>query len=312
MARTITIAAAQTGPNQPEDSREAIVERLIALVEKSAAAGAQLVILPELAFTTFFPRYEINDEAELDRYFEREMPNSNTQKLFDTAKKLKVGFYVGYAELTEEEGERKRFNTAIIVDGSGEIIGKYRKIHLPGTDAPVAEYARQQLEKRYFEIGNLGFPVIDFCGAKIGMAICNDRRWPETFRVLALKGAEVVVIGYNSVAVNRHTGADEHELYTYHSNLTVQAGAYQNANWVVSVAKAGTEDGTPMVGSSVIVDPNGQFAAQTKTLEDEVVVHTIDLDAAEESRRLMFNFKKNRRIEEYGIITAQRGVRTES
>ncbi|HAT35272.1 MAG TPA: N-carbamoyl-D-amino-acid hydrolase, partial [Rhodospirillaceae bacterium] len=277
------------------------------LIEKGAADGAKLVVLPELAFTTFFPRYEIDDEAELESYFEATMPNNNTQKLFDAAKKLKVGFYVGYAELAEEDGAKKRYNTAILVDDSGEIVGKYRKIHLPGTDTPVPEYARQQLEKRYFEIGNLGFPVIEAFGAKIGMAICNDRRWPETFRVLALKGAEVVVIGYNSVAVNRHTGADEHDLYTYHSNLTVQAGAYQNANWVVSVAKAGIEDGSPMVGSSVIVDPNGEFAAQTKTLGDEVVTHTIDLDAAEESRRLMFNFEKNRRIEEYGIITAQRG-----
>tara|TARA_B100000519_G_scaffold199690_1_gene211418 strand:+ start:1380 stop:2312 length:933 start_codon:yes stop_codon:yes gene_type:complete len=308
MARTITISAAQTGPHQPNDSRESIVERLIDLVEQGAKDGAQLVVLPELAFTTFFPRYEISDEEELDQYFEAEMPSPNTQKLFDAARKLNVGFYVGYAELAEEEGQKKRFNTAILVDNDGEIVGKYRKIHLPGTKAPVAEYARQQLEKRYFEIGNLGFPVVEALGAKIGMAICNDRRWPETFRVLALKGSEVTVIGYNSVAVNRHTGADEHELYTYHSNLTVQAGAYQNANWVVSVAKAGIEDGSPMVGSSVIVDPNGQFAAQTKSLNDEVVTHTIDLDTAEESRRLMFNFEKNRRIEEYGIITSQRGV----
>lgn len=308
MAREIRIAAAQMGPNQPDDSRAEIVDRLTALLEQGAADGAELVVLPELAFTTFFPRYEIDDEAELDSYFEAAMPNNNTQKLFDAAKALKVGFYVGYAELAEKDGAKKRYNTAILVDTEGEILGKYRKIHLPGTDAPVPDYARQQLEKRYFEIGNLGFPVIDAFGAKIGMAICNDRRWPETFRVLALKGAEVVVIGFNSVAVNRHTGADEHELYTYHSNLTVQAGAYQNANWVVSVAKAGVEDGSSMVGSSVIVDPNGQFAAQTKTLGDEVVTHTIDLDAAEESRRLMFNFDKNRRIEEYGIITAQRGV----
>ena len=163
-------------------------------------------------------------------------------------------------------------------------------------------------EKKYFSVGNLGFPVIEAFGAKIGMAICNDRRWPETFRVLALKGAEIVLIGYNSVASNRHTGDNEEELYTFHSNLTVQAGAYQNANWVVSVAKAGTEDGSPMVGSSVIVDPNGRLAAQTKTLADEIVTHTIDLDAAEESRRLMFNFEKNRRIEEYGIISTQRSA----
>jgi predicted amidohydrolase len=308
MTREVRIAAAQMGPNQPTDSRSDIIDRLVALIEKGAADGAKLVVLPELAFTTFFPRYIIEDEVELDRYFESEMPNRNTQRLFDAAKALNVGFYVGYAELAKEGNETKRYNSAILVDASGNIVGKYRKIHLPGTDGPVPENDSQQLEKRYFKIGNLGFPVVDAFGAKIGMAICNDRRWPETFRVLALKGAEIVLIGYNSLAINRHTGEDKAELYTYHSNLTVQAGAYQNANWVVSVAKAGTEDGTPMVGSSVIVAPDGRLSAQTKTLDDEVVTQTIDLDAAADSRRLLFDFKQNRRIEEYGIITEQRGV----
>ena len=308
MGRQLRIAAAQMGPNQPTDERPAIIERMVNLIETGAAEGADLVVFPELALTTFFPRYVIEDETELDNYFEKDMPNEDNEKLFRAAKEANVGFYLGYAELSHEGNAKQRYNTAILVDAKGQIVSKYRKIHLPGTASPVQEYARQQLEKKYFAIGNLGFPVVEAFGAKIGMAICNDRRWPETFRVLALKGAEVVLIGYNSVALNRHTGENEEELYTFHSNLTVQAGAYQNANWVVSVAKAGIEDGSPMVGSSVIVDPNGNLAAQTKTLEDEIVTQTIDLDAAEESRRLMFNFEKNRRIEEYGIISSQRGV----
>ena len=308
MGREIRVAAAQMGPNQPTDKRSVIIDRMINLIEKGATDKADLVVFPELAFTTFFPRYLIEDEAVLDKYFEIDMPNKDNEHLFKVARDAKVGFYVGYAELSVERNTKRRYNTAILVSPEGHIINKYRKIHLPGTPSPVQEYARQQLEKKYFSVGNLGFPVVEAFGAKIGMAICNDRRWPETFRVLALKGAEIVLIGYNSVATNRHTGENEEELYTYHSNLTVQAGAYQNANWVVSVAKAGTEDGSPMVGSSVIVDPNGKLAAQTKTLADEIVTHTIDLDAAEESRRLMFNFEKNRRIEEYGIIATQRGA----
>jgi len=308
MGREIRVAAAQMGPNQPTDKRSVIIDRMINLIEKGATDKADLVVFPELAFTTFFPRYLIEDEAVLDKYFEIDMPNKDNEHLFKVARDAKVGFYVGYAELSVEKNIKRRYNTAILVSPEGHIINKYRKIHLPGTPSPVQEYARQQLEKKYFSVGNLGFPVVEAFGAKIGMAICNDRRWPETFRVLALKGAEIVLIGYNSVATNRHTGENEEELYTYHSNLTVQAGAYQNANWVVSVAKAGTEDGSPMVGSSVIVDPNGKLAAQTKTLADEIVTHAIDLDAAEESRRLMFNFEKNRRIEEYGIIATQRGA----
>jgi hypothetical protein len=78
MKRAITIAAAQMGPNQPDDSREAIMDRIVALVEKSAAAGADLVVLPELALTTFFPRYVIDDEAELDSFCETEVPGPST------------------------------------------------------------------------------------------------------------------------------------------------------------------------------------------------------------------------------------------
>ena len=128
MPRILRLAAAQMGPNQRADTREAILARMIALLEEAAGKGAKFVVFPELAFTTFFPRWLI-EGAELDEYYEREMPNPRVQPLFDRARELGVGFYVGYAELTPEG---QRFNAAITTGPDGAILAKYRKVHLPG------------------------------------------------------------------------------------------------------------------------------------------------------------------------------------
>ena len=156
MTRVIRVAGAQLGPIQRADSRAQTMERLIALLEQAAAGGAKLVVFPELAFTTFFPRWFFESTQELDTYFERAMPGPQTQKLFDRARELGVGFYIGYAELTPEG---KRFNSALLVGPDGAVIGKYRKIHLPGSVEPREGARFQQLEKRYFEYGDLGFPT---------------------------------------------------------------------------------------------------------------------------------------------------------
>ena len=123
MTRTLRLAGAQMGPNQKADSREAILARMIALLEQAAAAGAKMVVFPELPLTTFFPRWLFTDQAELDSYFEREMPNPRVQALFDRARALGVGFYLGYAELTPYG---KRYNTSITVGPDGSVLGKYR------------------------------------------------------------------------------------------------------------------------------------------------------------------------------------------
>ena len=107
------------------------------------------------------------------------MPNNSTQPLFDEARKLGIGFYLGYAELCVEDGETRHFNTAILVDGAGNLVGKYRKVHLPGHAENEPERPFQHLEKRYFEPGNLGFPVFQAFDGVVGMCICNDRQSPK-------------------------------------------------------------------------------------------------------------------------------------
>lgn len=282
---------------------------MIVLLEQAASDGAQLVVFPELAFTTFFPRWLLSD-AERDSCFEKSMPNPDVQALFDRARDLGVGFHVGYAEFTPDG---HRFNSAILVAPDGGVIGHYRKVHLPGSVEPRPGAAFQQLEKRYFEYGDRGFPVFrapaSLQGGVLGMIICNDRRWPEAWRVLALRGAELVCIGYNSAAYDPNGGdTEDATLRTEHSQLVARANAYMNACWAVTIAKAGVEDGSGLIGGSCIVNPNGRIVAEARSLADEVIVADCDLDACLQGRKKMFNFAAHRRPDQYGPITGQTGI----
>ncbi|WP_244421861.1 N-carbamoyl-D-amino-acid hydrolase [Azorhizobium caulinodans] len=297
------------GPTSRTEPRAVTLDRMIRLLEAAAADGAQLVVFPELAFTTFFPRWLL-DDAELLASFETAMPNPGVQPLFDRARALGVGFYVGYAELTPAG---QRFNSSITVGPDGAILGKYRKVHLPGSVEPRPGDRFQQLEKRYFEYGDLGFPA--FRGPQawqspiLGMLVCNDRRWPEAWRAYGLQGVELMLMGYNSAAYDPNGGnTEDAALRTFHSTLVAQANAYMNATWAVSVAKAGDEDGSALIGGSCIVDPNGVLVAQAKTLEDEVLVADCDLDACRQGKEKMFNFAAHRRPEHYRRLVDQVGA----
>ena len=310
MSRKLKAAVAQLGPIHLADTRTAVVKRLMALMREAHAAGAEFVVFPELALTTFFPRYWMIDQKEIDRFFEREMPGSETRPLFDLARELGVGFYLGYAELIQEKGDLHRYNTSILVDRDGRIIGRYRKIHLPGHSEHLPNAPFQHLEKRYFEVGNEGFRVWRAFNAVIGMCICNDRRWPETFRVMGLQGVEVVTLGYNTPTENIHHLEPAH-LRMFHHLISMQANAYQNAAWVLAAAKAGKEDGYGLIGGSVIIAPTGEIAARATSEDDEVISASLDLDFGDYLRRTIFNFEKHRRIEHYRLITERTEVRTE-
>ncbi|MBC7802113.1 MAG: N-carbamoyl-D-amino-acid hydrolase, partial [Gemmatimonadaceae bacterium] len=207
MPRILTAAAAQLGPIQRHEPRSVAVDRMIRLMERAHVRGVQLVVFPELALTTFFPRHYCEDRAEADPWFETAMPSNETAPLFDAARRLGIGFHLGYAEIAEEPDDagvvrRRHFNTAILVSPAGDILLKYRKVHLPGHADFNPARRVQHLEKRYFEVGNLGFPVVRAPmgdGAlNMGLMICNDRRWPEAWRVLGLQSVELVMLGYNT------------------------------------------------------------------------------------------------------------------
>lgn len=305
MSRIVTVAAAQLGPIQKAENRASVVARMIALMEEARTKGANFIVYPEMALTTFFPRFYEEDRAKMDHWFEASMPGPDTQPLFDKAKALGMAMNFGYAELTPDG---HHFNTSILVDKAGTIVGKYRKTHLPGHVEFDPERTHQHLEKRYFEPGDTGFPVWRFEGGLMGMAICNDRRWPETYRVMGLQGVEMVVLGFNTPSVNSQRAGEAIEDRLFHHRLSCQAGAYQNATWVVAVAKAGTEDGNHLMGGTLIVDPNGKIVGELPHEDDGVLVHACDLDDTIFGKETIFDFKRHRRIEHYGLITDRVGV----
>src|SRR5215475_7922424 len=248
------------GPIHKADSRQAVVRRMLDLLDQAKAQRCDLVVYPELAFTTFFPRWYMTEPAEVAAWFEREMPSAATRPLFEQAADGRIGLSFGYAELT---AGGHHFNTSILVDRDGKIVGK---------------------------------------------CICNDRRWPETYRVMGLQGVELIVLGYNTPSVNSQKAEEGPEMRMFHHRLTLQAGAYQNSTWVVAVAKGGVEDGFPLIAGSIIVNPDGEIVAEAKTEDDELVVADCDLAGTIFGKETIFDFKGHRRVEHYGRITSQTGI----
>ena len=111
MSRRLKVSAAQLGPINLADSRASVVKRMVEMLKEADSRGSKFVVFPELALTTFFPRWWMEDQAEVDRYFEAQMPSPETLPLFELARSKGIGFYIGYAELTEEEGKTRRFNS---------------------------------------------------------------------------------------------------------------------------------------------------------------------------------------------------------
>lgn len=306
--RRLTIGAAQLGPIQRDDPRDGVVTRLIALLTEAHRRGCELVVFPELALTTFFPRWFAADIAEFDHFYESSMPGPDTQPLFDEARRLGIGFALGYAELTapDEQGVQHRYNTQILVERDGRIVARYRKVHLPGHEDHEPDRPFQHAERYFFEPGPDGFGVWDAFGGRVGMMTCNDRRWPETYRVMGLQGVELILCGYNT-PIHYDPDPSQNPLQGFHNALVMQAGAYQNGTWVVGVAKGGVEEGVDSLAQSMIVAPSGQIVAQALSSDDELITATCDLDWCRRYTGTVFDMNRYRRPEMYGLITERRG-----
>ncbi len=301
--RNLNVAAAQLGPVQQADDRKSVVSRLLDLLRQAHGKKAELVVFPELALTTFFPRWFVDDITKADHWYETEMPSTVTKPLFDEAKKLGIGFCLGYAELTNS-GER--FNTQILVERDGRVVAKYRKVHIPGHEQHEPDRPFQHAERYYFTPSNEGFGVWPAFNGRIGMMICNDRRWPESYRVMGLQGVEMILCGYNT-PLHYVPDPSQDALQGFHNALVMQSGAYQNGTFVVGVAKGGVEEGVDSLADSSIIAPSGEILAKTATNGDEVITAVCDLDWCNNYKNTLFDFNKYRRPEVYGRITNQRG-----
>jgi predicted amidohydrolase len=305
VTRLLRVGAAQLGPIARSETRDEVVDRLLALLHKAAEAGCEVVVYPELALTTFFPRWYLDDDREeLDSYYETEMPGPHTKALFDEAARLRIGFCLGYAELTPEG---HRYNAYVLVERDGTIVARYRKVHIPGHEEHEPWRPFQHLERRYFEESPDGFGVWRAFDGVMGMALCNDRRWPETYRVMGLQGVELLMIGYNT-PIHYAPDPGQNALQGFHNHLVMQAGAYQNGTWVVGVAKGGTEEGVESLAQSAIIAPSGQIVAQAVTTGDELIVANCDLDWCAKYKETLFDFARYRRPEVYGLIVERKGA----
>ena len=308
-SRVVVVGAAQLGPIQKSDSRAVVVSRLIALLHEAKQRHCDLVVFPELALTTFFPRWFVDDISLADHWYEKSMPNADTQPLFDEAKRLGIGFCLGYAELTEPDsnGQVHRYNTQVLVAPDGSIVAKYHKVHIPGHEHHEPNRPFQHAERYYFEPGAEGFGVWAAFGGLFGMMICNDRRWPESYREMGLQGVEMILCGYNT-PIHYVPDPSQDILQGFHNSLVMQSGAYQNGTWVVGVAKGGNEEGVDSLGQTCIVAPSGQIVAQTLSTDDELIVASCDLDWCKRYKETLFDFDRYRRPEVYQRISNQRGT----
>jgi len=283
MPRWLKIGAAQMGPNQDGTPREAIVERMLALLETAARDGVELIVYPEMALTTYFPK---RIRQDYDQFFETEVPPKALELVLRRAAEARVAVHVGFCE----KADGKYFNTALLTDRDGRLCGTFRKIHLPGTKIP--DGFAQVHEPYYFAHGDTGYRVFDAVGAKVGIAICQDRRYPESYRALGLQGAEIILIGYNTPLSPLALDLNE---------LCMRAGAYANLCFVVGVAKAGVEDGVELIAGTCIIDPQGQVLAKAATRGDELVVARVDLDQMGPLRK-RWNFLGRRQPQHYGLL----------
>jgi predicted amidohydrolase len=238
-----------------------------------------------MALTTYFPK---KIRKDFDQFFESEVPPKALEPLLRRAAQARIAVHVGFCE----KADGQYFNTALLTDRDGRLCGTFRKIHLPGTKA--ADGFAQVYEPHYFAHGDTGYRVWDCAGARVGVAICQDRRYPESYRALALQGAEIILIGYNTPIS---------ALALDLNDLCMRAGAYANACFVVGVAKAGIEDGVELIGGSSVINPLGQIIAKAATTGDELISSRIDLDQMTPVRK-RWNFLGRRQPQHYDVLLA--------
>jgi predicted amidohydrolase len=292
MSRQVRVAAAQMGPASENPAEN--TPRLVGLIYQARAQDVELIAFPELALTTYFAT-RVHD-ADWERYFEDSLDSPTVTPIRAAARAAGMALILPFAE----RAAHGCFNSAAIFDADGDLLGHYRKMHIPGTREPVGEEP-YSLERRYFLDGDLGFPVYPSSVGRLGMLICADRSFPEGWRCLGLAGAEIVITPYNtSTAVphNPRSGLSAVETLRIQQPLRMCAGANMNGYFVVAPGKAGVERGAEYIGDSMVIGPWGNILRRARTDGDELVIADLDLaDAAEVQTRL--DLANKRRPEAY-------------
>jgi N-carbamoylputrescine amidase len=288
MARIVRCSVIQAKNEAPVESsleaiKRAMLDKHVAMIRQAAADGAQIVCLQEIFYGPYFCA-----EQSIRWYdFTESVPGGPTIQLMQSlAKELGIALIVPVYEV---ESEGVYYNTAAVIDGQGQYLGKYRKMHIP-------HVAPGFWEKFYFRPGNLGYPVFDLGFVKIGVYICYDRHFPEGARALGLNGAEIVFNPSATVA-----GLSE-----YLWKLEQPAHAVANGYFIAAINRVGVEapwNIGEFYGQSYFCDPRGQIIAQASRDKDEVLTADLDLDKIGEVRKT-WQFYRDRRPDSYDALVA--------
>jgi N-carbamoylputrescine amidase len=258
-----------------------------------AKRGAQLIVLQELHNTLYFCQTEDVDLFDLAET----IPGPSTKLYCELAKKLGV---VIVASLFEKRAAGLYHNTAVVIESNGEIVGKYRKMHIPDDPA--------YYEKFYFTPGDMGFHPIQTSLGKLGVLVCWDQWYPEAARLMAMQGAEMLIyptaIGYAD-----NDTPEEQQRQRMAWQTVMRGHAVANGLPVIAVNRVGFEPdpsgqtaGIQFWGTSFVAGPQGEIIYEASTDDEESIIVEMDMDRSEQVRR-WWPFLRDRRIDAYGDIT---------
>jgi agmatine deiminase len=281
--RNITIGLVQMSMLSDKNSN---IEKAISLTKKAVKQGAQIICFPELFNTLYFPQVK-HAEKEAHKLSEK-IPGPTTNIFSKLAKELNVVIIIPIYELGND---KKYYNTAVVVDVDGNIVGKYRKMHIP--------HDPLFWEQNYFEKGNLGFCVVKTKYANISPLICFDQWFPEAARINTLKGADII---FYPTAIGNIVGYAAPDDWHDSWETVQRSHSIANGVHVAAINRVGVEDKLQFWGQSFITDAFGKVLKRASSKNEEVVVCTINL---ENNTRIKegWGFIRNRRHKEYHVLT---------
>jgi N-carbamoylputrescine amidase len=253
------------------------LEKAQMLAQIAVERGAKMICFQELFTTHWFPMDIRPEHLQLAE----EVPGPTTEAMQRLAQKTEVGMVL---PLFEKDPRGLYFNTAVVIDADGKILGKYRKVHIP--QIPLWE------EKAYFHPGDLGFPVFATRYARLGVQICWDNFFPEGSRILALKGAQIIFSPTAAALASQQKW-----------ERVICANATASGIYILRVNRVGREAKQEFYGKTFCASPEGELVDQPSGTQEGVVITSIDLAEIERTRRV-WTFLQDRRPEIYEELLA--------
>lgn len=274
MTRKFTIALAQMAALETKDET---IQKALTYAQNAADSGADIIVYPEVGMTKFFPQFRADP-----KWFEEgePIPGGPTCDALQTiAAERSIAVVASLLEYVEPD---TYYDTAAVIGKSGDLLGIQRMMH-------IAEEENYN-EKFYYKPGNSNYPVFDVNGVRVGVAVCQDQFFPEHIRLLALHGAELIVV---PTAISAESDP---------MLLASRSGAALNHVFFAGVNRVGTEVAMTFIGKSHVVDPFGEVVTIAETKRDELVTCEIDVDLVRQVRSTQNFWFRDRRPETYGDL----------